>query len=406
MSLAKSLVLAALIVGAWIGPGFAQAPKPGAVGYRGKSFDAASLPAELGPAAKRAIGDWSAWAKQRGYRMDLDPSRRVLLLSTRGNVDAPMGLIVKTIAFFDGLFPSAVTPGSAPDGASVGPAVTTPLDAPDEIPEDPEGPPPGAPKTLPSKPEDRAAAVATAPFRADAVVAVMVIAKNSDDYTALLDQLTTTHPYLGDWKAGATGQIGFVLERPLCGAYNENSPGQEEWNPDNELVHRTMALLVLRRFSEQPYWLRTALCWQAEMTIAKSIYCMPHRDGFVSVGEHGGWLASLNSWYSDRSSKPLVAKEFMLRRGTWDERVAKTAFGMAEFAIRAYPRALGGLLEEFRRYREQHGRQTAADGTWTSIRDYEIPDDATVALLERYLGASVLQDAILFWISGVLPKAR
>ncbi len=387
--------------------GFAQAPKPGVVGFRGKSHEPAQLPADVGSAAKLCVSTWAPWAKSHGYRLDLDPSRRVLLISAKSNVDAPLGLVLKTIALFDSLFPSAVITPAAETGVGASTAKHSSAAPDDVIPEDPESPPPGAPKTLPPEREETPSTVKkSASFRPDSETAVMFVLKNSADYTATLDQIASLHPYLAEWKAAALSQIGFALEAPLCGAYNEASPSQEEWSPDNELVHRTMALLVLRRFNAQPYWLHTGLCWYAEMAVMKSIYCMPYRDGFVSDGEHGGWILELNSIYSKREKDPLRLPELLLKRGKWDDKISKTALGMVDYMSKANPRALGGLLEELRRFADQNGRQTNADGTWTRIRDYEVPEDQQKLLLERYYGARLLSDVIAFWTGGAIEPGK
>jgi len=390
----------------------AQAPKPGSLSYRGKVYDAASLPSELGPVVRTAVESWAPWATKSGYRMDLDPTRRVLLLSAKGDVDAAMGLVVKTLALFDSLFPAAITPGpgTAP-GAPVAPvakaAKPKPGEQPDDvIPEDPESPPPGAPKTLAPSKDEPVTVAAAVTFRPDAQTAVMLIAKNSADYESALAHLAAAHPYLAEWKTEAAGQIGFALGNPLCGSYNENSPGQEEWNPDNELVHRTMALLVLRRFENQPYWLHTGLCWHAEMSVCKSIYCMPYRDGFVSTGEHGGWIATLNSLFSGREKQPLRVDELAIVRGTWDDKRSKAALGMVDFLARLNPRALSGFMEELRQTRELNSRINNADGTWTRNTKYEVANDTQKQLLEKYFGAKVMSEVIAYWTTGAITPVK
>ena len=399
MIIRKRFVCAALLM--CCASALAQGPKPGTVTFRGKNYEPAALPDDVGATAKSAVHDWSLWAKSNGYRLDLDPSRRVLLLSTKSNVEATLGLVVKTIALFDSQFPAPVTPSAADASAGAKSPKPRATPTPDEIPEDPESPPPGAPKTLPPDQIDAAELAKQAgAFRPDSQTAVMLVIKNSADYSSALDQLIALRPYLMEWKSTAITQIGFALEDPLCGAYNENSPGQEEWNPDNELVHRTMALLVMRRFSEQPYWLNTGLCWFAEMAIAKSIYCMPYRDGFVGVGEHGGWIAALNSIYSGREKEPLKLTEFAMVRGKWDDKLAKTALGIVDYMCKVNPRALAGLMEELRRFRDLNGRHTNADGTWTKLLDYEVPGEQQKVFLERYYGASVLRDVISYWTNG------
>jgi hypothetical protein len=409
MSLRNLLMIAALTcLGA---SAFAQVAKPGTISYRGKVYEASALPPETGPAVREAVDIWAGWAKTQGYRLDLDPSRRVLLVSAKGNTEPAMGWIGKTLALFDSLFPASVTPAPSSDvGAPPEPAVVArgvAQDPADVIPEDPETPPPGAPKTLAPTREDLAVVLPQSEnFRPDSQLAVMLIAKNSADYVLALDQLAVTYPYLADWKKTAGEQIGFALGNPLCGAYNETSPGQEEWNPDNELVHRTMALLVLRRFSVQPYWLHTGLCWHAEMSINKSIYCMPYRDGFVGIGEHGGWVAELNSLFGGRSKQPLKVEEFAIVRGSWDSKRSKAALGMVEFLAKLNPRVLSGFLEELRLHREQNGRITNTDGSWVMNPKYEVPNESQRIVLEKYFGAKVLSAAIAYWTTGAISPVK
>ncbi|MBK8178741.1 MAG: hypothetical protein IPK67_07580 [Planctomycetes bacterium] len=401
----------------------AQGPKPGTVNFRGKNYEAAALPAEAGGAAKSAVLFWAPWAKSKGYRLDLDPSRRVLLLTARANVDAPLGLVLRTEALFDGLFPAPVLAAGPETGSGGAPvAAGKPAGAggnsgagrggdpedPEVIPEDPEAPPPLAPKTAPPGRDDAALEAASrrveSVFRADSETAALLIAKNTEDYASALAHLAAAHPYLAEWKAKAVGQIGFALGTPLCGAYNENSPGQEEWSPDNELVHRTMALLVLRRFSSQPYWLQTALAWHAEMAIQKSIYCMPYRDGFVGIGEHGGWIQELSSLYGKREKEPLRLEEFLMKRGVWNDKASKTALGMVDYMARTNSRALAAMMEELRRFAEQDNRVTNADGTWMRNPEYEVPPAQQQALLERYFGERLLRTVIAHWAGAAPPK--
>jgi hypothetical protein len=235
---------------------------------------------------------------------------------------------------------------------------------------------------------------------------VMLIAKNSADYELALAHLAAAHPYLAEWKTEAAKQIGFALSEPLCGSFNENSPGQEEWNPDNELVHRTMALLVMRRFGDQPYWLQTGLCWHAEMSICKSIYCMPYRDGFVFVGEHGGWIAELNSLFSGREKQPLRVDEIAIARGFWDDKRSKAALGMVDFLAKLNPRALSGFMEELRQNRDVNSRVANVDGTWTRNTKYEVANDTQKQLLEKYFGAKVMSEVIAYWTTGAITPVK
>ena len=66
----------------------------------------------------------------------------------------------------------------------------------------------------------------------------------------------------------------------------ENPAGMEEWDIENELVHRLAHLLLLRRFGQQPFWLTMGFSWYVEKEMRGAIYCYPYRSGFVWASEH------------------------------------------------------------------------------------------------------------------------
>ena len=227
------------------------------VGWIGKTYSPDHLPEAFPKEAGAAVEAWSAWVTEHGYRMELDEPGRVLVIhdQTGSRVRGEMDLVARTSALFDGLLPPperrAAAAGGYPDASAVG---ELPEDPEDPLPEDPEAPPPDT--GLGGGPERRSEVTkytwGAAAVEPDTQTAVMLVLKNEKDYAAALELLAKQESYLKEWSEEAANHTGFSIERPLVGAYVENASGQDEWNPDNEFVHRIMRLLVLRRFSQQP----------------------------------------------------------------------------------------------------------------------------------------------------------
>lgn len=345
------------------------------VSWRGKTFAIEKLPPDLDAGARAVILDWRPFAKERGYRFDLEPKARVLVLSPT-DATAPertLELVASTTELFEAALPPPerrrATSTPAPE------AKATPKSAPQPLPEDPEEPPARAPQ----KPATGTAAAAVKIEADPADVldkrpAVLLCLRNDEDYGKALDFAAKLEPYLLAWLDQAKQQSGFTLERPLCGGMVFNQPDQEEWNPDNEVVNRCMQILVLRRFGAQPYWIAQGLAWYAEFGVQKSVYCFPYRTGFVGIGEHTDWDKALGARFSSSPKESVALEDFArLERGTWDDARARAAWGVADYLARTRPRDLSGLLEDLRFERDQKNRRTKGDGTWERIPDYELP---------------------------------
>lgn len=358
------------------------------VTWKGKSYTAEKLPDALEEAPKRAVAEFAPWAKERGYRFDLDPTARVLLVSKRGSTpDARLRTLAKVEAWFDALFPAIAK------GPATGPAAPEePKDTGGGIPEDPEAPPPDAGPT--SKPKGGSAGAwgsgSTGP---DAHTSVMLVVRDAKDYGALIDALAATRPYLASWQATAKKLPAFVLEEPLCGAYLEKADGQEEWSPEHELVNRTAQLLVLRRFGQQPNWLVQGLGWEAEHAYDGTMYCFPFRDEFVFAAEHGAWPNELANAFADRAEPLRLQEVASWPRGRYEPEPARLAWGLVHHLARTSKAKLGPLLDELRRFRDEHDRRSTGDATWERIAGYEVPVADQQTILEKHLGPDFLKTA-------------
>ena len=402
---ARVLPAALLLIAA---PAFAgEDPR---VGWKGRSYVMDRLPADFPAQARAAVEAWSPWVTEHGYRMDLDASGRVLLVTahSRSRVKGELDLVEETGKLFDRILPAPERLGDGeafefPDllgDASEDPEGGSP------IPEDPEEAPAGLqPRPEEDEPERRTAAApvaswGTGSLEPDTQAAVMLVLKSEGDYVSALEFLAGLQPYLKEWSQEARRHSGFAIEMPLCGAYNEHAAGMEEWDPDNELVHRVMRLLVMRGFGQPPYWLAAGLSWYAELTVRKTVYCFPYRTGFVGVGEHGGWDAWLRSTFGDRKRDPVTMAELgALQRGTYEDDAARLAWGVVEFIARRHPQAFPALLEDLRLLRDLDDRVQAADGTWMRRPGYESPVEKQETLFRRHLGARFTEDIVGFWRS-------
>jgi hypothetical protein len=224
-------------------------------------------------------------------------------------------------------------------------------------------------------------------------VPVLLEARNPKDYESALEALVEACPWLEGW-AGAQGKgaYGLVLPRPLIGAWLADAPANEEWDPLNELVNRLAQVLVIDRAGVQPYWLLSGLAWEIELRVRGAIYCFPYRDGFVGVGEHGGWAPRLRTLFGERSGRPPTAAEIAsLKRGRYVDDAAALAWGTARWLLATERAALPRVLSDLDQVRRKQGIQVAQDGSWTTIPGWDWPDEALDEVLRRHLGRDALE---------------
>jgi hypothetical protein len=357
-----------------------------AVRWRDRDVAPAELPAELGTSAKEAALAWAPFAAEHGYRMYLEDQGRVLLLvpgkkAARKDLD----LIDKTCALFDKIAP-------APADAAASPA-----NAPRQ---DGEGGPAGDGEgTSDEEGWSYSYSWGSGEWSRDAATAVLVEAKNEDDYSAALDFLAGSHEYLKGWIAAARKLAGCSLENPLVSVWLLEGEGLEEWNPENELVHRLTTELTLRRFGRQPAWLLQGLAWYVEHDIQGTHYCFPWRNEFVYATEHTGWEAALKTAFKGQTE--LRAEQVTgLSRGSFQIEQAQNAWGAATFLARHHPEALPAILEDLRVVMEEKGKVTHEDGTWELIPDWTPPPAEQLAILKQRAGDDVLDQLLAFYKQG------
>jgi hypothetical protein len=373
------------------------------IGWKGRKLDAAALPKDFAAAPAEAIRTWEPWAKQAGYRMDLDASGRVLVLSPAdGSRGVKVGQIVERAeSWFDGLLPKPPARTGDP-----GPSHPENASSPSEvIPEDPEGPPPGAEKKGPAK--KVVASWGSGSTEPDSQTGTLIALADEADQKSLLAFLAAAKPELAEWAGQAAGELGFVLEIPLVAAYVENAAGQEEWNADHEVLNRAVRLLAMRRFGQLPYWLVHGIAWEAENAFDGSIWVYPFRAEFVYTVEHGAWPSDLANEFQGRASEPLKIEELTRWKSrTWDGECARHAFGVVHFLAATKKAELPSLLEDLRRYRDANNRKPGPDGAWTRDPSWEPPAEAQAAILQARCGDKALEEAGAWLAKQTAARAK
>jgi hypothetical protein len=275
------------------------------------------------------------------------------------------------------------------------------------LPEDPEDPDGGEHpwKLTSTKPAERtSAAPKTTTWGAQGVepdtqTVVLCLVRDQDDFVLLLRHLAETYPYLAAWTEAARANQGFVLGEPCIGAYLERPDGVEEWNADNELVHRVARLLALDRYGELPNWFLLGYAWQQEIELLKGVYCFPWRDEFVWATEHGGWPSAVKSRYAKARLAPADFLNF--RRGKYVDEMAKASWAMTAWLVTRERARLPALLEELRVFRAVHARVPDGPDRWRKDPDYEVPPAEQVKLFQKHLGADYLTRATSFVRDGL-----
>ncbi|MFN0009940.1 MAG: hypothetical protein ACKVXR_18765 [Planctomycetota bacterium] len=392
------VVLAGLLLGGTV---TAQSKVP--ISWKGKKLDAAALPKDLGPAPAAAIAQWEPWAKAAGYRMELDANGRMLVLS---RANGSRGVKVLQIAggastWFDEVLPK---PPPRTGEANATPAGAVPS-SPEVIPEDPEAPPAGAENQ--PKPKKNVSSWGSGSLEPDSQTATLIALADEADQKSLLEFIKKAKPELAEWAAQASKELGFVLEIPLVAAYVESASGQEEWNPDHEVLNRAVRLLTLRRFGQLPNWLVHGIAWEAEHAHDGSIWVYPYRDEFVYTTEHTAWPLELASEFKNRRQSPLQIEELTdWKPRTWDGACARHAFGFVHYLTSSNKARMSDLLEDFRRYRDANNRKPSADESWTRDPNWEPPPQAQAAILRARFGEGVFEEASAWLVDPAPPRAR
>ena len=413
---ARSLRAAALVCAVRVSRG-GETRSP--ITWQGKRFSSSEVPDKLGVSARAAISAWEEWAKKAHYRMDFDAQGRLLLITPRENAayEDQLKLVAKTETWFDTLLPALPSAPNKETATAPAPTKSKP-EAPDAIPEDPESPPVGAPPTLPFKkvaskpaqtraPEPTTTSWGSGSVEPDTQTAVMLALQDEKDYASVTEFLGATHSALEGWAKTATKQLGFVIEMPLCGAFVLNAAGNDEWNPDHELINRVAQLMILRRFGQQPFWLAQGLAWEAEMAHDQMIYCFPYRSEFVYTAEHGAWPNDLKNQFKERAGNPLKLEEFASwKRGTYATEPAHMAWGFVHFMATLSPVKLSPLLDDLRQRRDSDDRIMKKDGTWERTPGYEVPIERQLEIFKKYLGLGVLTDAAAWFRKMDAPAAK
>ena len=374
-----------------------------------RALELSALPPELPQAAGAALAAWHPWAAAHQYRLDLDGAGRLLIVTRASNDRAPAFLerARKVVERFDQELPAPAVrlEAKGPELALPKPAPPKPAAGDQPLPEDPEDPEGGHPWTLaPPRPaqETTAAPVVTSwgaqgqPL--DSRTMVLFVLFDEEDFQSLLKELARGFPFLEVWTREAHVQQGFVLGEPLTAAYLENPAGVEEWNPENELVHRTARLCLERRFGMLPNWFVQGYAWHQEIAELGGVFVFPWRDEFVFATEHTGWDDLVRNRFQKTRPKPTDFLSW--RRGKYSDPEAKASWAMCEYLLAKERAKLPTILDQLRVFTEEHGRieeTTATRATWRRDTEYEIPLEDQQKLLVQALGADYLERAARFF---------
>lgn len=220
------------------------------------------------------------------------------------------------------------------------------------------------------------------------------------DLHDLLDRLTQDHEYLENWAVGACKLSGFLLSKPLVGAWLVSGEGLEEWSPKHELVNRATRLLLLQRYGRMPQWFSQGLGWQAEIALLKTVYCFPGRDGFVFVIEHSDWDKDLRRLFKNHKG-PLSMREIVIPRTRSFQSVDATrSWGVVEYLVRRHPEAIAPFLADLAEDRRKNGRVGKDDETWELVPTYEAAHDVQQELLRRHAGEDIMEELLKFMERG------
>ena len=307
------------------------------VTWRGRTVPLAEIRGELRDATAEAVTTWWSFASDHGYRLILDDAQDVLLVLHQGHARTQARRERPSVEKF------LAALGDAQELA------------------------------VPLLPE----------VGGDSQPAVLVGAVEKD-YAALLDHIARVEPRIAGWAAARAGSVaGFVLSEPLVAAWLDDGRGQEEWDARHELVHRAAQLLLRRSAPQQPPWVALGFGWHVEDSVLGSIYCFPHRAGFVWAAEHSGWAGRLKTGFQASRRRaagrpPVLAIDEI---ASWDPMRdpdgfdadrALLAFGVVRHLCDLGPGSAAGAFRGFDTAIRAGWKVQLSETEWTTDPDFRL----------------------------------
>lgn len=361
-------------------------------------------------AALAAEAAWKEWAAKHNYTFAWSKDERVLVMlpQERSKPERSLELLEKSLQRFDQMLPPPPPPPAPPP---------KPIDDSDmPPPSDGDNPPTDDPRAGTAAPAAQTGkngatqgtwvwGAGDHPLDSDTIV--FGLFRKPEDFADALDKVAKAFPFLAPWAAKAKEDPGCLLLQPLFGGCVDRVNGMEEWNPDNELVHRVAVLAMYRRFGHVPFWAGLGVGWNVEFDVLKSIYCFPYRNSFVWAKEHGGWEADLRRVYGKRGKKqPLTIDELTeVKRGSFDLDGAARSWGTIRFLAENYPKQLSPLFADFERLRDKLGRKADPGGSeawasWKIPADFELSASDQKGVIESDISKEALDQASAYFRDG------
>lgn len=240
--------------------------------------------------------------------------------------------------------------------------------------------------------------------------ACLFVLRDGEDMVAL-NRLLAGLPgceYLAGFAEHAGEHTSFLHQTPLVAGLLEDPDGVEEWSLAHEGTAFGARLLLLRRFGRVPLWLELGAGLRLQEEVLGDIYSYPYRNGFVGIGEHGGWAQPLSrEWkgFARGRMEPVAIGQLAgYPRGRYDEqRIART-WGFWRFAAEHAGDGLAPLLARLGQEQREGARSEVhhPDGsyTFTIDPDFEVPPARQEQLLREHLGQDVLERLSLWYEVG------
>lgn len=346
---------------------FAATAKP-KVRFQGKNYPFDKLPDEVGEAAQASLDTWLPWIETHDFHAVLSADQSTLLVLPKKSLVAKREkLVEEVLERFNELAPRLEVL---------------------------------AEEARPNRPtqEIPAAALASLPG-GDVKTAVLVELMGPQLSDELGEYLAQIHSDLRGWAS--TSLLGGVLSDVPPLSVTVDGDGQEEYEAENEVVHRLVRTLLARRFGLLPYTVQSGLAWALEAELCGDHYCFPFRNEFIFETEHGAWAADLKARYRSRRKEPLTAGElFEFERGTFELEAAQAAFGFGRYLIEERTADLPEVLDALRR--EWAGTVIRVEGSnWDYQPDREVAPQRVAEVCAEVLGQDFAQEVTDYFRKGL-----
>ncbi|MFT7678165.1 MAG: hypothetical protein ACI8QC_002151 [Planctomycetota bacterium] len=339
--------------------------------WKRENIEFGEWPDELDREVVDVLNAWLPFARANGYRMDLNETGRVLMLSSAERNRSTRtweGRINEALELTDELIPW-VPPSATPNGV------------------DPR-----------QRLEDR---------QSVENLQVLVRLENEADRDALVDDLLRRAPGLQAWANDARNQSALLLRKPACAAWIESGKASV-LSSEGECANRLTHLLLNERFGELPAFLEEGLAWYVEQELTGKLSSAPYLAESPRSLPRRGFEHDLRALFRGREDTPISVEDLLgMQHASWDAELAALAWGTSQHICALRPEAVSFLCADLSLGRQSLNWVEPGNGSWEGSGEKQWDAAELEKAIARHAGPTARSEWSAYFATGrISPRAR